>query len=425
MTSIAVIGLGYLGLTTGLGMAHHGWSVRAYDIDAGRREGIRRGRAPFHEPGIPEALARLLGRGFFVEESLDAAIAGADVIFLCVGTPGGADGFVDLRPLTGVIEMLLGELDGAGDRILVVRSTVPPTTLTNKLASLLDRGLGKDRRVVLASNPEFLREGTAWTDFVQPDRVVLGAETREAAERLAAIYAPFACPIHVVSPTTAEFVKYLSNSLLATLISFANEFAMLADHVGGVDVANAFDILKQDRRWSGQPAAMATYAFPGCGFGGYCLPKDAEAVTALSRSLGFPMLQLDAVMENNRRVMEHAAEKIVRGYRASGGGTLGVLGLAFKPGTSDVRGTPAGPILQKVRELGCVDILAFDPMAGKEFLEACGGVRLAASASEVVENASCIAVLTAWPEFAGALAGVPANRVLDLRHSIRQSRGQR
>ena len=283
---ITVFGLGFVGLTTSLGFAEYGHKVYGVEISPSRLSGIQEGRLPFLEPGLDEALTRHLGNRFFPigTDHLQRAVAESDCIYYCVGTPYGKDGQADLTYLLGAIDQTLEVRDGNRYQVLVVKSTIPPSTTSQKIIPYLqEKGLKVGVDVGVANNPEFLREGHCWDDFIHADRIVLGVSDDRSAQVLREVYATVSEPVLCVSLNTGEFIKYLSNTLLATLISYSNEMSMVADTIGDIDVAEAFRILHMDKRWGG--AAMASYCYPGCGYGGYCLPKHTNALYAVARTL--------------------------------------------------------------------------------------------------------------------------------------------
>lgn len=412
MSRVVVIGLGFVGLTTALGFAAKGHEVVGVEASGARRDDIASGKVPFHEPGLTEALAECLGTSFTVTGDLAEAVRGAEAVFLCVGTPSGDDGAADLSHLDAAVTEVIGALPGDAARpVLVVKSTVPPGTTAGHVAGLV-AGSG----VLLANNPEFLREGFAWEDFMHPDRIVIGCDDPSAAEKLTRLYDAFDADVCVVGLSTAEFVKYLSNTLLATLISYSNEMSMIASAIGEVDVPAAFRILHRDRRWSGQPAAMTSYAYPGAGFGGYCLPKDTAALAARARVAGVEPRVLDSVLAVNAAIKEYVADRIVE---AAAGRTICVLGLSFKPGSDDVRESPAAGVIEALLERGVDRIVAYDPMASAEFAAAYAlPLEYAGSLEDAVVRADVLAVLTAWPEFRARRELFSGKTVLDFRYYL-------
>lgn len=396
---VAVIGLGFVGLTTALGFAQKGFTVFGFDVDTRRIGQIKAGQLPFHEPHLDEALARHLGRRFRLCASLADAAQQADVIFYCVGTPARASGGADLTFLVRAMESTLAMIKNDGFKTLVVKSTVPPGSIKTHIQPLLKKAalvIGKN--IGLANNPEFLREGVAWKDFMQPDRIVIGTGDTRSFKSVAALYKNFGAEIFRVTPSTAEFIKSCSNALLATLVSFANETSIIADRVGDIDVKQAFQILHRDRRWTGQPAKMSSYAFPGCGFGGYCLPKDIAALQQTARAAGCKPELLRSVIAANRAIKEHFADKIVAATNQRT--RIGVLGLSFKPGSDDVRDSPAAEIIKLLLRRGRKRITAYDPMANDSFKKLYQPpIRFAQGMKKLAAQADVFVLLTAWPEF--------------------------
>lgn len=396
---VGVVGMGFVGLTTALGFAEKGSRVIGIESNEARRSELLAGRVPFHEPGLAEALARHLAKNFSIEKDFFGSAAECDTFFFCVGTPGGPDGSADLTALLGALESVVRSSRESSLVNLVVKSTVPPGTLAEKVAPVLRKQFSDfDKRFALVSNPEFLREGSAWKDFLFPDRVVVGAENEVAWKNMAALYEPFGAPVHRVSWSTAEFVKYLSNSFLSTLISFSNELSLFAHRLGGVDIPKAFKVFHEDRRWSGTPAPMSRYAFPGGGFGGYCLPKDTEALAREAEKHGASASILRAVLDENLGMPEFWANEVDR--LAPEKCRLGILGLSFKPGSDDVRDSPTARLIAALLRKDRKEILAYDPLANEVFSKTYGlPIRYAKSLEELVEGSDHLVLATAWPEF--------------------------
>jgi UDPglucose 6-dehydrogenase len=417
---IAVLGLGFVGLATALAFADKGRRVRGYDIDARRMAVLGSGQLPFHEPGLDTALTTHLGGNFILAGSIAEAVTEAETVFVCVGTPSRPDGTADLSHVLSAIESVLEA--GAGDRfrVLVIKSTVPPGSTAETIAPFLaahGRRVGAD--VGLANNPEFLREGKAWDDVTRPDRIVIGVEDARSRDILTRLHGDFSAPVHVVSWSTGEFIKYLSNTMLAAMISFANDASMIAEAVGGIDVRTAFQVLHQDRRWSGDPANMASYVYPGCGFGGYCLPKDTAALLTQARLKGYPSPMLEATLTVNDRIRRHVVDRVLR--HIVPGKPVGILGLAFKPGSDDVRETPAKRVIEGLIESGA-SIMAYDPLATAAFRAHYGGsdtlrsIHYADDLEQIAAAADPLVILTAWPEFRERKALLVGRTVLDFRY---------
>lgn len=414
-----VFGLGFVGLTTALGFAELGHKVFGVDVDAARLEKIRNGTLPFLEPGMDEALTRHLGKKFFPisPEELASAIAESDCVYYCVGTPYGKDGQADLKYLFTALEQTITCTKDEKFRVLVTKSTIPPSTTQEKILPFLrERGVEIGTRFGVANNPEFLREGHCWDDFLNADRIVLGVSDARSENVLRALYAPLGAPVFCVSLNTGEFIKYLSNTLLATLISYSNEMSLVADAIGGIDVAQAFRILHMDKRWGG--CNMTTYAYPGCGYGGYCLPKDTNALYAVSRSFGFSPEILGNVIRVNDAMPEFMAKRILKlgGEKVR---SVGILGLSFKPGSDDVRDAPSAKIIRALLANGVEKIFAYDPVANAEFAARYPDlpIEYCKTKADVLSRADIVAVATAWQEFKDVreLSRVP---VADCRYML-------
>lgn len=403
---VTVFGLGFVGLTTALGFSHLGYKVYGVDVDAERKATIRAGKLPFLEPHMDAVLAEHLGKNFFVTDDVAAAVADSEIIYYCVGTPYGADGSADLKYLFAAVDATIGAVADDKFRVLVTKSTIPPSTTAEKIAPYVNEKTGGSANFAVANNPEFLREGHCWEDFLNADRIVIGSDNARAREKLAAIYAPMNIPIKCVTASTGEFIKYLSNTLLATLISFSNEMAQIADTIGGIEVAEAFKILHMDKRWSttitgggDNRCSMTTYVYPGCGYGGYCLPKDTNAMFAQSKAKGFEPQILKNVIATNDGRPATIARRIVKDLPADS--TIGILGLSFKPLSDDVRDTPALRIIREILAEGYKNIVAYDPAANEEFARRYPDVpvKILGSAREVYDAADVLAIVTAWEEF--------------------------
>ena len=409
--NIAVFGLGFVGLTTALGFAEKGFAVRGYDINNERSLGIACGEVPFFEPGLDDALERNLGKTFVLTDNAADAAAGRDVCFFCVGTPELPDGSADLTYIFSAVDSILKTVSDTC--VFVIKSTVPPGTVRERIVPYV-RSKGARNPIVV--NPEFLREGRCWDDFMNADRIVCGVDGDVAKDTLATLYAPFSAPIHFVEQNTAEFIKYLSNSLLATLISYSNEMALLADAIGGIEVAQAFRILHEDRRLAG--AGINTYIHPGCGYGGYCLPKDTEALNATAKSNGFMPRILEGVISLNKEMSYFTAKKITLAANDKYE-KIGILGLSFKPGSDDVRDSSAAKIITELIREGYTNIYAYDPIAINEFQNVYGlPIAYCASKDEVCRSCRVVAVVTAWEEFKKVNLDFPAVNFVDCRYCL-------
>ena len=412
--NVAVFGLGFVGLTTALGFAHLGYKVYGVDVDEARKKILRGGKLPFLEPHMDDVLNAQLNKNFFVTDDVAEAVSDSKIIFYCVGTPYGADGSADLKYLFAAIDSTIAAVDDKNFRVLVTKSTIPPSTTAEKIIPYVRAKCG-DKNFAVANNPEFLREGHCWDDFIHADRIVIGTDDERARKLLTELYAPMNIPIKCVTPSTGEFIKYLSNTLLATLISFSNEMAQIADTVGGIDVAEAFRILHMDKRWGG--CSMTSYVYPGCGYGGYCLPKDTNALLAQSKAKGFDPPILHSVIATNDLRPATVARRIVKDLDTSA--TVGILGLSFKPNSDDVRDTPAARIIRELCRAGYKNIVAFDPAANDEFKEHYPDlpIKILDTAEKIYDAADVVALVTAWDEFK-KIPALGDKKIIDCRYML-------
>ena len=396
---VTVFGLGFVGLTTALGFAELGHKVYGIEVNKERMNIIKSGKLPFLEPGLDEALSRHLYKNFMPTDDIHAAIQDSDCIYYCVGTPYGTDGQADLNYLFEAIKETIAEIGDDKFRVLVTKSTIPPSTSSEKIIPYIEnlgKHVGKD--IGVANNPEFLREGHCWDDFMHPDRIVLGISDDRSKEILKGIYSKMDAPIHCVSLNTGEFIKYLSNTLLATLISYSNEMSIVADTIGEIDTAEAFHILVEDKRWNN--CMMTSYVYPGCGYGGYCLPKDTNALYAVSKSAGYDAKILKNVILTNDSMPDVIIKRIVSELKGKKS-VIGILGLSFKPLSDDVRDTPAAKIINKLLENGYTEIYAYDPVAINEFKKYYPEYKImyCEEMSELISKVDVLVITTAWDEF--------------------------
>ena len=415
---IAVIGLGPVGLTTALGFAHKRYKVYGFDADTKLVERLKKGIIPLSEPYLREYLEKHKKNNFHICNTLKEAVTNAKFIFYCIGTPSKDSGEADLEPLQCAIRDSLGFIDKSGYKVLVVKSTVPPSTTKRIIRPLIERegfSVGKD--IGLANNPEFLREGSTWKDFINPDRIVIGECDKKTGLLLDELYRPFDTMILRVSFNTAEFIKYLSNTFLSTMISFSNEMSMVADAMGDVDITNSFKILHLDKRWHGNPAAMTSYLYPGCGFGGYCLPKDTLAIYSAAKAQGYDSPLIREVLKVNDKIKEYFAKRIIGSTHKDS--YVGILGLSFKPGSGDVRNTAAKDIIRGLIDRGYDNIIAYDPAAMDDFKETYGlPIAYADTFEEVIKRCETIVLLTAWEEFKVKSSMLKGKKVIDGRYFI-------
>ena len=387
--NLSIVGAGYVGLSTGVCFADKGHKINFIDIDSKKVDQLNNGIPPIYEEGLKELLTKNKER---IRATTDYTIGinSSSVTFLCVGTPPKDDGSIDLSFITTAIKKLAKILEK--DHILVVKSTVVPGTTRDILIPLLEKEsgkkAGKDFSVVM--NPEFLREGKAIYDFMHPDRIILGVEDPSGEQVLKELYEPFHSQILKTKITEAEMIKYASNALLATKISFANEIGNLCKKIG-IDVNKVMKGVGLDSRIS--PHFLGA----GIGFGGSCFPKDVQALISWAKKNKTQTFLLESVIkinDNQPLILVHLLEKYFPNLE---GKKIGILGLSFKPETDDIRETRSLPIVEYLLKKGA-DILAYDPKAIANFQRIYPQLHYCISAHEVLE-ADAILILTKWDEF--------------------------
>lgn len=416
---VTVVGLGFVGLTTALGFAQYGHKVYGVEINKERLETIKSGKLPFLEPELDNALIRHLGAKFIPTDSWDEGIKDSDCVYFCVGTPYGENGEADLTYLFSAIDSALRVASDDKFRVFVTKSTIPPSTSSQRIIPFIE-SLGKKVGIDIgvANNPEFLREGHCWDDFINADRIVLGVAQNDKQSELILrdLYANCGCAVHVVSLNTGEFIKYLSNTVLATLISYANEMSIAADIIGDIDIAGAFRILHEDKRW--QNGSIRSYFYPGCGYGGYCLPKDTNAFHAVLKQNGFNTPILENVIKTNDRIPEVATNRVLNALSNNKNAKIGILGLSFNVGSDDVRDTPSAKIIKNLMDQGYSNICAYDPVAINEFKKLYNfSIKYENNLNTIISNSDILVITTAWQEFKN-LKEVTNKQIVDLRYML-------
>ncbi|MGJ7923223.1 UDP-glucose dehydrogenase family protein [Neobacillus sp. LXY-4] len=411
-----MIGLGFVGLTTALGFSDKGYKVYGYDIDLKKNEQLTKGAIPFYEPYLVEKLNEHLNKNFVIVDDLQQAVENSEMVFICVGTPSNTDGSADLRYIFEAIKSVVSCIKKQEFKVLVIKSTVPPATTSKKIKPFIESlGMKVGVDIGLTNNPEFLREGHAWDDFMKPDRIVIGQEDDKSGQIVEKIYQSFDAPIYRVTLNSAEFIKYLSNTLLATLISYANEQSLIAKSIGDIDIKKAFQVLHLDKRWFGKPANMTSYVYPGCGFGGYCLPKDTAALINESIKNAYSPEILISTLKVNNRMKEYIVNDVASNVNEKE--KLGILGLAFKPNSNDVRDTPAKAIIELLIQRGYTNLIAYDPMAMEEFKDAYSlPIEYAPNLHSLLSEVNHVVILTAWDEFIKNEQSIIKKQVFDYRY---------
>lgn len=413
---VSIIGTGYVGLVSGACLAHLGHDVVCVDIDPSKVEMIAQKNPPIYEKGLQDLLDANVPERLTATTNLREAVLNSELSLIAVGTPFDGQ-LIDLKYIKQVAKEIGEALkDKDSWHMVVVKSTVVPGTTTDVVLPILEEASGKKAGVDfgVGMNPEFLREGEAIGDFMEPDRIVFGGIDKRSIDALAELYAVFEDTDKVrTDPRTAEMIKYTANSLLATLISFSNEIANLCA-AQGVDVAEAMYGVHLDRRFSpilesGERIrpGFVSYVWPGAGFGGSCFPKDVKALVAHGENGGVPMQLLRSVIEVNQRQPQKMVDMLEAELGDVSGMAVTVLGVAFKPGTDDIRESPSLPVIRTLSEKGA-KITAFDPIARKEAEHELGDILSFEDTLEsALSGAKAILLMTSWPEFKDLPAKLP------------------
>ena len=412
---ICVIGVGHIGIVVSIGLADFGNTVIAVDRDEARIDQFKAGHSPIYEPGVEEYLKKHSNsEGLRFSSDISIGIAASDVIFIAVGTPIAGDGHTDLRYVNQATEDIAANLSSY--KLIVLKSTVPVgsnASIKRQLEEKTGKKAGKDFDIV--SNPEFLKEGQALQDFFHPDRVIIGCENSRARDTMADLYRPLqskSIPFVWCNLETAELIKYANNVFLATKIAFINEIANLSETVGA-DTHKIREAMGLDVRIS------PGFLNPGPGYGGSCFPKDAIALIRTAEEYGFNMSIVKAVMLANEYQKKRMVEKLLALFQLPiskkqvlKGKTIGVLGLAFKQKTSDVRESPAIAIIKQLIQYGA-RVQAYDPQAMDNFSQIFSDIQYCDDTYSAAEDTDAILLLTEWDEF----------QTIDLRHLKQIMRG--
>ncbi len=389
---IAVIGTGYVGLVTGACFAEFGVEVTCVDVDKTKIENLEKGIIPIYEPGLDKIVEKnhKAGRLHFTTD-IKTAVEQALVVFLAVGTPPQPDGSPDMSYYRQAAKDIAGAMNGY--KVLVTKSTVPVGT-GKWLRQFVAENQANKTNFGVASNPEFLREGAAITDFMRPDRVVIGSNEEDAIAIMKDLYRPLyliETPIVITSLEAAELIKYAANAFLATKITFINEVANLCDAIG-CDVHDVARGMGMDNRIGRK------FLHPGPGYGGSCFPKDTRALTTVADQFGVETLIVDAVIEANERQRLAMIPKIEKLVGDLNGKQIGVLGLSFKPETDDMRESPATDIIKALISKGA-KVRAFDPVAIEEAKHYLPEIEYASDEYEAIKDADVMVIVTEWNQF--------------------------
>lgn len=421
--NIAVIGIGYVGLVTGTCFSELGNNVLCMDIDEAKIKGLKEGRVPFYEPELEEILKRNYSKGRLnFTTDINECVKYGDIIFITVGTPEGSDSNPDMHYLNSVINLVSDLLNE--DKTIVIKSTVPVGT-TRQIKTLIYRTLiklNKNIKVEIVDNPEFLSEGTAVKDFMFPNRIVIGTDTNSKSEKLNELYKKFSderVPIINTSYESSEMIKYASNAFLATKISYINEIASICEFYNA-DVTTVAEGMGFDERIGN------SFLKAGAGYGGSCFPKDTKALVRIGAKAGHEPKIVKETIKINKRQKSIIISKIKNNLHGLETSTIGILGVAFKPETDDIREAPAGPVIEYLLSKKA-KVKIYDPKAMDNFRTCYSGAEYCSNLYEACRNTDCIVLFTEWQEFLNIdfdyLKSIVRNPVfLDLRNMFKPQR---
>jgi len=386
---ISVIGSGYVGLVTGACLAELGNRVICADSDKGKIKSLKNGSMPIYEPGLKELIERnVRNKKLNFSSDIENAVGFAEIIFITVGTPALDNGEADLTGIEKVARNIAKNVNGY--KLVVEKSTVPVET-GNWVRHTISTYIKDKTKFDVASNPEFLREGQAINDFMNPDRIVIGVESKKAKDLLVKLYKPFKSPIVITNIKSAELIKHASNAFLATKISFINAVACICDKVGA-DVEEVAKGMGLDKRIG------LSFLKAGIGYGGSCFPKDLDAFVHISEKIGYDFSLLKSVKKINEAQLGLALNKIKDLLWIIKDKKIGVLGLAFKSNTDDIRNSPAIELIRALQKEGA-KISAYDPQAIKKAKNALRNVAFCGDVYSVCRGADCLLIATEWDEF--------------------------
>jgi UDPglucose 6-dehydrogenase len=391
MSSIAVIGTGYVGLTTAVCLAELGHDVTGVDIDEKKLAILKKGKPTIYEPGLDELMARTIktGRLRFTSD-YGQAIPGAEFVFIAVGTPPGRRGEADLVFVKQAAKAIAGAMKAT---VTIVNKSTVPIGTGNIVSRIVGENLQTEIPFYVVANPEFLREGSAIHDFMHPDRLVFGSHHEAAAQSVAGLYAKLNARILITDLHTAEMIKYASNAFLATRISFINEMARICERVDA-DVKVVSEGMGLDKRIG------PLFLDAGIGYGGSCFPKDVKALARMAETMGYHPELLDAVMEINldqRTLVVEKLREVLGGLRDQ---VIGILGLSYKPNTDDVREAPSIDVIQNLLQRGAT-VRVYDPKAMPVLMQQLNSIQYCEDPYQVATGADGLLVVTEWDEFRG------------------------
>ena len=408
MTKINVIGLGFVGLTTAIGFSYKNHKVNVIEKDSSKLNKIKKGILPFHEPFLREKLKQAIkNKKISFPNKINLNKNEINIFFICIGTPSKANGSTDFNQILNFLTDIKKIMNN--EKILfVIKSTVPPFSIEKTFKKIFKQ----KKNIYFCSNPEFLREGHAWEDFFNSGKIVIGYDDLFVKKIMIKIYKNFKDKKILVNTVTAEFIKYLSNSMLASMISFSNDMAILAEKMKKIDIKKSFDAIKKDKRWYGKPSEMKNYFHPGLGYGGYCLPKDIKSLKNISKKYSNHGL-LEKIDNINEKIFKFQLNKV---SKINPKKKLFILGLSFKPGSDDLRSSKSIELVKRLLKLKR-KIIASDPISSK-IAKKIFKDKIKIYEKPFVAKNTIYVLTTAWPQYIRFLSKINRNNIIDLRYVL-------
>ena len=410
---IFVIGLGFVGLTTAVGLSHKGTKVIGVDISKTIVKNLLRQKIHFHEPYLKKNLKKVLNKNLLQIKNEFELTKTENYFFVCVGTPNKYDGSVNLSIIDEVINKIVSKIQSCNIKntknYIIIKSTSVPGTV-----EYFRKKFKRNKNIFFVSNPEFLREGIAWKDFIYPDKIVIGSKNKEIQNKVKKIYKNFNSKFFLLSDRSSEFLKYLSNSALANMISFSNEMLMIAEKNNITEIKKIFKGFHADKRWNGNPSGMSNYFYPGLGFGGYCLPKDLKAIIQFAKSNKNNPKLLKSINEINQDIFKHQLNKIIK--KTNKDSKIYLLGMSFKPFSDDLRESVALKFAKTLDNLGYKNLVVCDPLCKNQLEGKFKNVKKITTSPKKEKNSTYI-LLTAWPQYLNFIKKNNHLNILDLRYT--------
>jgi UDPglucose 6-dehydrogenase len=407
---INIIGLGFVGLSTAVGLAFKGKKVNGVEIDKIKREKLINNIIPFYEPKLGQKLTKVQKNNKLSVSANFKISNSKNFFFICVGTPSKRDGSIELNIVYNVVKNIVNnikKIKNKSQNYIVIKSTVIPGTI-----DFLKHKYKSIKNISFISNPEFLREGYAWEDFINPDKIVIGSGNKKDFNLIKNLYSGFDTKFVEISEKGAEFIKYFSNSALATMISFSNEMAMFAEKIKIKEVSKIFQSFHYDKRWSGNPSPMSKYFLPGLGYGGYCLPKDVRAFIKFSQNQKIKLPILQSTKKINEEIFNHQIKKISKKINKKS--KIYLLGLSFKPNSDDLRDSKSLKFAKKLHEMKFKNLIFCDPACYKELKDEFSNITV--QKTPTIEKKAIYILLTAWPQYLSFIKRNKNLNIINLRY---------